>query len=175
MKCFECGTAIEENVYVCPNCGTEFGEEEILLMLHIDKKARQRQARIHLAGGILILVLVAAVLGLGGGLWAKNIGEKRQASRSSFNAVMEKCLSEAEGVKHYAFDEEGAALTVERTEFMALSDTQREDYILLLQQQIMQLRFAAGLSKAEYYIIEIFDEEGELLLYTDEKGNVVEK
>lgn len=174
MKCFECGEVIENDVYICPGCGIEYSEEDILLMLHIAEKEKHKQAVKKLLLFTVVFFLLAAVIGISGGLWLKKSHEKSRAAKYGFEMTMRESLSKAEGVEHFAFNTEGIGLTVNREEFLELSETDREAYVLLLQQQIMELRYAAGLNQANYYKVQIFDEDGELLIYTDEYGNVVE-
>ena len=87
MKCLECGAEIENGIYLCGYCGQSFSEEDIEVMLRLNKKYRKKRVRRNLMLTLFVSLVVAA--GFGG--WCYYFA-KKAAEKKSFSFVSKQLL-----------------------------------------------------------------------------------
>ena len=172
MRCIECGGEIENGIYVCGYCGQNFSEEDIEVMLCLNKKERKRRARQNLLiTSILILVLAAGFSG-----WcyyfAKKAENKLIKSRETYYESLVSYLDSMEDIYSYEYTDDSICLIIDHSIWDCISETEKRNFADRVQREAYNMKYEALFQQASIPIVQINSPEGDVVLVIDGAGNI---
>lgn len=172
MTCIECGTTIENGVYFCDSCGAHFSEDDVQIMLHVNKKRERERARKGYLLAFLILCAAIAVMVVFFSIVSRLVAKNGISAQEKYYAGIEEYFKDYEDVEEYTYTRDTLLLVIKADIWDRISENDRMILGKRLTTDITAFRVESGFDTPKCVTIQINDEEGNMLLYADDLGYV---
>lgn len=172
MKCLDCGAEIENGIYLCGYCGKNFEEEEVEVMLRLEKKSRKKRARKNILITLFSVLVVAMAFAGWCYYFAKKAENRLIKSREAYYEAVKTYLDSMEDVYSYEYTDDSICLIIERGVWDDVSETEKHNFGDRVQREAYNMKYAAGFKQASIPTVQINSPEGEVMLTVDMSGKV---
>lgn len=172
MTCLECGTTIENGVYFCDSCGAHFSEEDVQIMLHVNKKRERERARKGYVLAFLILCAAITAMVIFFSIVSRLVAKNGISAQKNYYASIEGYFKDYEDVEEYTYTRDTLLLVIKADLWNKISENDRIVLGKRVSADITALRSGSGFDTPTCVSVQINDEDGNMLLYADELGYV---